>query len=307
MRFILLLLLLSMGKRCTGLLTAMRLSNRANQLLERFENSVRDSMRYPSLSSTHPNMTEDGRNNLTAPVPQFPCGYCSMFLKTICNWGFLSSGAPNVDLLLTDDIVESVFKNDENSPPLPVGDDSPYGIVLLFSSSLLPLKQFTMPKINGKYREIPLTEFFKRIIRTHSQDIVVYARKAPVERRDIFEHPTSFQRDTESPGQQNPCRGAFIFTEDIIDEVAPLVPPGPEEMEVTACTPSETNVPQARFTEINQNLLAATVATAMEQAKDTCMVEQGGATDFVQEEGMEAMNREIRKRSTGTPSTPLYL
>ncbi|CAL8111035.1 unnamed protein product [Orchesella dallaii] len=260
-----------------------------------------------------------------------------------------SSGVPNVDLLFTDEIVESVFKNDENLPQLPLGDDSPYGIILLFSTSVLPLKQFTMPKINGVYREIPLTEYFKRIIRTHAQDIVVYARKSPVERCDVFEHiwpdttilessmkylvrnwdfksspseryslnrctpevlpfqPTSFQRDTESPGQQNPCRGAFIFTEDIIDEIAPLVPPGPEEMELTACTSAEANVPQARFAEIDQYILAASVTAAMKKAKDACVADQGGATDFVRQEGMEAINSQITTRSMDTSSMPLYL
>lgn len=91
---------------------------------------------------------------------------------------------PKVTLKLSDKNVQSIYNNVGHMHKLPVGDQSPYGIILLYSPSirdlnkillsLLPPTDFWEPQI--------ITPEIVATIKKFSQDQVVYGRKCQTNR-----------------------------------------------------------------------------------------------------------------------------
>lgn len=109
----------------------------------------------------------------------------------------------NVDLKLSERSVQSIYNNVGHMYKLPVGDQSPYGIILLYSPSLRDLNgiRLTLIPETDYWEPQIITPEILATIKKYSQDQVVYGRKAETNRCDIFEQ-TWFDPQILKPGKR---------------------------------------------------------------------------------------------------------
>jgi len=100
---------------------------------------------------------------------------------------FAVVGSPlvkNFELTWGDVKVQSIYIG---VPPVPVGDDSAYAIMLIHSKYEKDLRLFSLKKEGSTYSKLQLTPFLERELRKMNHDMVVYGRKVHTNRCHIFE------------------------------------------------------------------------------------------------------------------------
>lgn len=108
------------------------------------------------------------------------------------NGWFAVIGSPavdNVDVNINGATMQNIYKNQGANNLIPSGDDSPYAAILLHSTSLRELNDLQLKSNEvGAFQPLDVAAYEENLIKRTAVDMVVWGRKVPTNRCQLFDN-----------------------------------------------------------------------------------------------------------------------